>query len=133
MRNRFIGRGSRAVLASPVFVLGAWLVFAIGAQPANAPSRWESEIAAFEAADRANPPPTGAILFVGSSSIRLWKTLSEGFPDHTVIRRGFGGSLIAESTAFADRIIVPYRPKMIFLYAGDNDVAAGKSPQMVCI
>ena len=53
---------------------------------------WEPEIAAFDAADRRNPPPRAAILFIGSSTIRLWKTLAQDFPDHKVINRGFGGS-----------------------------------------
>jgi lysophospholipase L1-like esterase len=86
---------------------------------------------AFETADRTNPPPQGAILFVGSSSIRLWKTLPEDFAGHKVINRGFGGSEIADSTVFAGRIIVPCKPKWVVLYAGDNDLAAGKSPERV--
>ena len=94
-------------------------------------ARWEPAIAAFEAADRANPPPKGGILFIGSSTIRLWKTLAKDFPDHTVINRGFGGSEIADSTHFADRIIFPYAPKQIFLRAGGNDIHAGRLPEEV--
>src|SRR5208282_1461493 len=58
--------------------------------------RWEQEIQAFEAADRANPPPQQAILFVGSSTIRMWKTLAQDFPEHKVLNRGFGGCQIAD-------------------------------------
>ena len=94
-------------------------------------SRWEAEIAAFEASDRTNPPPRNSILFIGSSSFRLWKTLAQDFSDKPVINRGFGGSEIADSTALASRIIFPYHPRMIVLYAGDNDLAGGKSPQRV--
>ncbi|MBU6401342.1 MAG: hypothetical protein KGS61_13585 [Verrucomicrobia bacterium] len=94
-------------------------------------ARWENEIRAFEASDRTNPPPPQANLFVGSSSIRLWKTLPADFPARPVINRGFGGSEIADSTAFADRIIVPYHPRLVVLYAGDNDIAAGNSPERV--
>jgi lysophospholipase L1-like esterase len=92
---------------------------------------WEPEIAAFERMDKTNPPPPGAILFVGSSSIRLWKTLAQDFSSHHVINRGFGGSQIADCTAFADRIILPYKPKLILVYAGDNDIAANRTPEQV--
>jgi lysophospholipase L1-like esterase len=103
----------------------------VAAQTAHDPSQFEPEIKAFEAADRTNPPPKNAILFVGSSTIRLWKTLAQDFPDLKVINRGFGGSHLSDSTFFADRIILPYQPKTIVLYAGDNDLAAGKTPEQV--
>jgi lysophospholipase L1-like esterase len=93
--------------------------------------RWEKEIAAYEAADRTNPPPKGGVLFIGSSTIRLWKTLAADFPDHKVINRGFGGSEIADSTHFAERIIFPYEPRQIFLRAGGNDINAGRLPREV--
>ena len=89
------------------------------------------EIRAFEAADAKRPPEPGGVLFVGSSSIRLWKTLARDFPDLPVINRGFGGSQVADSTRYAPRIVLPYKPKTIVLYAGDNDVAAGRSPEQV--
>lgn len=88
-------------------------------------SRFEDAIRAFEAADRERPPKMGGILFLGSSSIRLWK-LDRSFPDLQAINRGFGGSEISDSIEFAPRIVLPYRPKTIVFYAGDNDVAAGK-------
>jgi lysophospholipase L1-like esterase len=91
---------------------------------------WEEEILGFEASDRRNPPPSGAILFVGSSSIRMWD-LKKYFPDVPTINRGFGGSEIADSLAFAERIIIPYRPRAIVIYAGDNDITAGKLPGKV--
>jgi len=78
-----------------------------------------------------NPPLKGAHLFIGSSTIRFWKTLAEDFPDHRVINRGFGGSEIVDSTHFADRIIFPYQPAKVFLRAGGNDLWAGKSVQQV--
>ncbi|GMW00727.1 MAG: hypothetical protein AMXMBFR84_18640 [Candidatus Hydrogenedentota bacterium] len=91
---------------------------------------WEKAIAAFEEKDKTSPPPKHANLFVGSSSIRLWK-VEEAFPEYEVINRGFGGSEIADSTHFADRIILPYEPDVIVFYAGDNDMAKGKSPQQI--
>jgi pectinesterase len=94
-------------------------------------ARWEPEIAAYEKMDRTNPPPHGAVLFVGSSTIRLWNTLAQDFPKHRVINRGFGGSEIVDSTNFAERIIFPHKPRMIFLRAGGNDIHNGKSPEQV--
>ena len=94
-------------------------------------AKWEKEIAAFEAADRESPPPKGAILFIGSSSIRMWETLAKDFPEHRVINRGFGGSQIVDATQFADRIVIPYAPRQIILYSGGNDINAGKSPEQV--
>lgn len=96
--------------------------------PAN---KWEAEIRKFEESDRQNPPARGAVLFVGSSSIRLWQSLAEDFPGVGVINRGFGGSEIADSTFYVERIVTPYRPQMVVLYAGDNDLANGKTPRQV--
>jgi lysophospholipase L1-like esterase len=96
-------------------------------------SIWEKEVAAYEAADRESPPPKGGILFLGSSTIRLWKTLAEDFPDHKVINRGFGGTEIVDSTHFADRLIFPHEPRQIFLRAGGNDIHAGRVPKAVAL
>ena len=95
--------------------------------------RWEPEIRAFEAVDRANAPPQDSILFVGSSTIRMWKTLAQDFPQYKVLNRGFGGCQIADCTYYADRIVVPYQPRLIVLRAGGNDIAAGKTPEQVCV
>jgi lysophospholipase L1-like esterase len=92
---------------------------------------FEKEILAFEARDKTNPPPKGAILFIGSSSIRLWKTLTQDFPQYHVINRGFGGSQVSDSIYFTDRIVLPYEPSVIVLYAGGNDINAKKSPETV--
>ncbi|EEF60179.1 SGNH/GDSL hydrolase family protein [Pedosphaera parvula] len=100
-------------------------------KPEHSETLFEKEIAAFEAADKTNPPPKNVILFVGSSSIRKWTTLTADFPTHKVINRGFGGSHISDSIAFADRIVIPYQPKMIVIYAGGNDINYGKSPEQV--
>jgi len=92
---------------------------------------WESQIREFEARDKAQPPPKGAVLFVGSSSIRLWD-VEKSFPNVNVIRRGFGGSAVRDSTYYADRIVIPYKPKTIVMYAGDNDIATGTTAEQVC-
>jgi lysophospholipase L1-like esterase len=94
------------------------------------PARWEEAIRKFEESDRTAPPPRDAILFIGSSSIRGWK-LNGSFPDLPTINRGFGGSEIADSVHFADRIVLPYRPRTIVFYAGENDITAGKTPDDV--
>jgi lysophospholipase L1-like esterase len=92
---------------------------------------FQSEIEAFEAADRAHPAAPGGVMFLGSSSIRLWKGLAEDFPNLPVVNRGFGGSTIPDSTRYTDRIVVPHKPRLIVFYAGDNDIAAGHSPERV--
>lgn len=93
-------------------------------------NRWEPSIRRFEELDRKSPPAPGGIVFVGSSSIVGWK-LDKFFPDLPVVNRGFGGSQLADSVHFADRIVVPYKPRVVVLYAGDNDIASGKSPEQV--
>jgi len=96
------------------------------------PNRFAKDIDSFAAWDSKNAVPTDPILFVGSSSIRMWKT-HESFPDWPVINRGFGGSHISDVIHFSDRIVLPYAPKLIVFYAGDNDVAAGKpAAQVLC-
>jgi lysophospholipase L1-like esterase len=95
------------------------------------PERFADEIAAFEASDQRNPPPQNAVLFVGSSSIRLWTTVQKDFPELPVINRGFGGSVIADSVHYAPRIVIPYHPRLIVFYAGTNDIAGGESPEGV--
>jgi len=110
-----------------------WAVaFAAIVQAHQSPwDRWEREITKFEESDRQNPPPKDAVIFIGSSSIRLWQSLKEDFPGVKVINRGFGGSEIPDSTFYVTRIVTPYRPKMVVLYAGDNDLANGKTPKQV--
>jgi len=98
---------------------------------ADAFVEWQSEMAAFAAVDRLTPPPERAVLFVGSSSIRLWHTLAADFAQVPTINRGFGGSQIADSLYFAEQLVAPYRPAAIVLYAGGNDLAAGKTPAQV--
>ncbi|MEN7538164.1 SGNH/GDSL hydrolase family protein [Aurantiacibacter flavus] len=92
---------------------------------------FEADIQAFELVDAAFPPPACATLFVGSSSIRFWTGLASDFPDRRVINRGFGGSTIADTVRYFDRIVTPYAPRAIVFYAGENDLAAGKSPRQV--
>ncbi|WP_165068950.1 GDSL-type esterase/lipase family protein [Paludisphaera rhizosphaerae] len=118
-------------------LLGVQPYATVGQTPVAGPAathnyaRWEKEISAFEEADKKAPPEKGGVLFIGSSTIRLWKTLAEDFQGKNVVNRGFGGSAIEDSTHFADRIIFPYEPKQIFLRAGGNDIHDGKTPKEV--
>ncbi len=104
---------------------------AVESSTPTGPAKWEKDIAAFEASDKTNPPPKSAIFFIGSSSIRLWKTLTNDFPEHPVINRGFGGSQVSDSIEFAYRIVLPHEPRLIVMYAGVNDINAKKSPEQV--
>jgi lysophospholipase L1-like esterase len=115
----------------PLFALLPVLGLAHERDAANDHTIWTKEIAAFEAADQAHPPAAGAVLFIGSSSIRFWTSVASDFPEVRTINRGFGGSEINDSTYFADRILAPYKPSAIVMYAGDNDIAAGDSPGYV--
>ena len=97
-----------------------------GAQ-SNEPARWEQDIRAFDSADGVARPPTGGIVFTGSSSIRLWTSLSPDFPGMPVLNRGFGGSQLRDVTAFVGRIVTPYRPRQVVVYCGGNDINAGRT------
>jgi lysophospholipase L1-like esterase len=96
------------------------------------PDRWEPTIKKFEDADKVTPPPQNAIVFVGASSIVRWN-LPGSFPElgPRAINRGFGGSLAADSTRYAERIVIPYKPRIVVFYAGDNDVEANHTPEQI--
>jgi len=118
-----------------LFVTAYLLILSLSVQDGFSSERetyehWEKDIQAFELWDSKNSYPDDAVLFVGSSSILMWKT-RDYFPELKVINRGFGGSQIAEVSYFADRIVYPYKPKAIVFYAGDNDIAKGKTAQRV--
>ncbi|MGV3502676.1 MAG: SGNH/GDSL hydrolase family protein [Adhaeribacter sp.] len=112
-------------------LLALVLVFSFSTLQAQNFSQWEKEISAFERADQASKPPKKAIVFTGSSSIRLWDSAGQDFPGKKIINRGFGGSQTDAVAYFADRIVVPYRPRQVVIYVGDNDLAAGKTPEKV--
>jgi lysophospholipase L1-like esterase len=92
---------------------------------------WEKEINAFLELDKKDFPKKNGVLFVGSSSIRGWRTLGDDFPDLRTINRGFGGSHLEDVNFYAEQIVLPYKPKLIILYAGENDLASGKSIEQV--
>ena len=122
--------GTRTLLFSLCSMLAFYTVARAADQPAHNFDRWEKSIAQFEKQDKAQGIQEDGILFVGSSSIRMWD-LKKYFPELPVINRGFGGSEIVDSTHFADRIILKHKPKVVFLYAGDNDIARGRTAKEV--
>ncbi|MGA0610619.1 SGNH/GDSL hydrolase family protein [Caldimonas sp. KR1-144] len=120
------------ILAASVLLGAAGIAKAQPAGTAGRAARWQASFEAFAELDRAQPPQRGGVLFVGSSSIRLWEGLESAFDAQPpVIKRGFGGSRLADCAAFVDRLVLPYRPRLIVVYAGDNDLAEGAAPAEV--
>lgn len=94
------------------------------------PARFAADIEAFRQWDAKNATPDDGLLFVGSSTIRLWPTATR-FPKRPVINRGFGGSHISDVNHFIDDVALRYRPATVVFYAGDNDINDGKTPNRV--
>jgi hypothetical protein len=123
----------------PWAVLGVAAVLgsgcALGVRPflegAEHAAHWKSAIVEFEEADRTDPPAPGGVLFTGSSSIRMWHTLDRDMAPRYVLNRGFGGAHLDHVNVYAPRIVLPYAPRAIVLYAGDNDIAFGKDAARV--
>ncbi|MEE9433773.1 MAG: GDSL-type esterase/lipase family protein [Sphingorhabdus sp.] len=99
-----------------------WTASDVAQRPYQEVGKWETAIAAYEEADKTNPPPPGSIVFVGSSSIAFWKTLTEDMAPMGVLNRGFGGSKIYDLVYYANRIVWPYKPKAIVVFSGTNDI-----------
>ena len=116
-----------------------FLWFGLARAQAHAPAatsdvaaQWEASLEAFAAADRDHAPPPGGVVFVGSSSIRLWDNLETYFTAApAVIKRGFGGSRMSDCARYLNRLVLPYKPRLVLVYAGDNDLAEGKLPEDV--
>lgn len=118
-------------LFAAVLVAAFTLSQAVGAEsPDPDPGRFAKSIETFMAWDSKNSSPEHGVLFVGSSSVRLWPT-AMAFPGKPIINRGFGGSELSDVIHFFEQIITPYSPGEIFLYAGDNDIANGKTADQV--
>jgi len=107
------------------------LILALLVAPQAGAQRWDEDFAAFAAADKVKPPQRGGILFVGSSSIRLWEKLEGQLEMPLLIKRGFGGSQLSDCVEHVQRLVISYAPKVVVLYAGDNDLAAGRSPEYI--
>lgn len=93
------------------------------------PVEWyEEEVRALERARAERPAPPHPFVFYGSSSFRLWESLADDFPMLKPINLGFGGSTLAACVWFFERLVVPYRPRYLIVYAGDNDLGDGQQP-----
>jgi lysophospholipase L1-like esterase len=101
----------------------------LSASASAAPEKWFGEIDQFIMRDSVSPPPPNSVVFVGSSSIRLWASLAQDFRGLPVVNRGFGGSQLSDTLYYADRIILPYKPRVVVIYAGENDLWEGKAPE----
>ena len=91
------------------------------------------EIKAFQKADSLQAPPQNAVLFVGSSSFRLWPDIQSYFPTHTLINRGFGGSTLLDMLRYEEETIFKYKPKQVVIYCGDNDLASSDTVTSVMV
>jgi len=105
-----------------------WLGLARGmaGQALGLPSPWEHSIRAFEARDRRRAPGQGSIVFVGSSSFTLWSSLEADLAPLPAVNRGFGGAMIDDVVRHADRIVAPYHPAAVVLFAGTNDISGAR-------
>lgn len=136
MRLRIAHLTFPALIAALAFAAGCASVpaatapIAIAVDPVSAPE-WVDDMQRFATQDAAAPSPQHPIVFTGSSSVRLWQTLNEDFPGKPVLNRGFGGSQLRDVVHYADQLAIHYRPRMIVVYAGDNDINAGRTPQQV--
>ena len=123
-------------VAIVLFLSVLWIVRFWVKHAKDDPTVWEREIRRLEKFDRIRPPRPAAIHFVGSSSFRYWKSLTEDMAPLSVLNRGFGGSQIHDVTYYVQRIVVPFQPRAIVFYAGENDLAGvlwsrQKSPEDV--
>ena len=99
--------------------------------PFTRESPFAAEIYTFLVQDQVVPPEACGTMFLGSSSIRFWFTLEKDFPELDVKNRGFGGSTISQATDYFDLIVTPHKPREIVFYSGENDIAAGATPDEV--
>ncbi len=114
------------------FLVFSLTVFAYSSGLAqNANPAFYDDVMAFKKQDSINPPPKGAILFLGSSSFTKWKNVQEMFPGYPILNRGFGGSSLPDVIRYANNIIFPYEPKQVVIYCGENDVASGNDSKVV--
>ena len=127
-----LAQGAPRVAESPsALAMGMPAPQGLFALPA-AQARWHAALAAFANADREHFPGHDGVLFVGSSTIRMWTTLAQDFPQFPgIVNRGFGGSTLADCSLFTHDLVARYRPRQVLVYAGENDLAEGQSPMQV--
>ena len=122
--------------AALILIVAGTLLFPSMSDAQQLVDPWEKEIAGYEAADRVTPPPPGGIVFIGSSTIRHWDTAA-AFPDLRIINRGVWvsglGFELSDAVRYVDRIVTPYQPRIVVVYAGDNDISGGKTSEQVVV
>jgi lysophospholipase L1-like esterase len=132
LKTKPLPRVSRSVLLRvTTLIIVVFAAASFGTDSKSRTNRFEEEILAFEAADQKNPLPKGAILFVGDSLFTLWKSIQTDLPEYTVINRGFGGSQMSDLLYYTNRIVIPYKPRLIIVNEGDNDIHRGRMPEQV--
>ncbi|GAA4442590.1 SGNH/GDSL hydrolase family protein [Bremerella cremea] len=119
----------RSLFCFSLVALFATMSYADDNVPASI-ARWQKDMDKFAAADAKTPVKPGGVVFVGSSSIRMWD-LEKSFPKMAAVNRGFGGSRLEDSVYYADKIVLPYKPSTVVVYAGDNDIAANYTPEQI--
>lgn len=120
----------RSLVSLTLVVLFAAMSLAEDAKVPESIARWKKDMDKFAAADQKNPVKPGGVVFVGSSSIRMWD-LKKSFPELDAVNRGFGGSRLEDSVYYADQIVLPYKPRTVVVYAGDNDIAVKYTPEQI--
>ncbi len=98
------------------------------ARLAGAAEPYASVVARFVAADDLAPPPLGQVVAAGSSTIRRWETATRVLAPWGVVQRGLGGAHMKDLALAAGDLIVRHQPVAALLFAGTNDLAAGRSP-----
>lgn len=128
-------------VCTAMMVVGVTVVLVAGQTPAavappsvpaaGAQNRFEPNVRAYEEADRQSPPPRGAILLVGDSQFYRWQTLAQDLPGYTVVNRGIDSFSASDLVLFADRLVLPYAPRLIVTHVGGNDVNNGRTPEQI--
>jgi lysophospholipase L1-like esterase len=124
-------RAWMTVTATATCVVAALLAGRAQTMTPDGKYRFEADVQKYEAADKASAPPKNAILLAGDSQFFRWSTLKEDLPDYTIINRGIDSFTTPDLIHFADRLVLPYKPRMIVLHVGGNDVTQGRTPEQV--
>jgi lysophospholipase L1-like esterase len=119
------------LLLSALLTAAAWGQTPIAPYDVARAARWQARVEQYLAEDRVNPPPSGVVLFAGSSSIDGWKSLRADFPELPVLNRGIGGFWLADLVHFAEPLVLKHQPTTVVVYAGENDIADGRSVDSV--
>lgn len=119
------------LIFAPVFCMIAWAAIAPLHSVAQDPTRFEQEVEALRQAEHRFDEEQPRVVFTGSSSVRMWTDVQARFPEYNVINTGFGGSQMSDLLYYLDDLVLRYEPDVVFIYEGDNDIAAGKRPDSI--